>query len=382
MSKPLRVSNLVKRFGRTTAVDDVSFEVAAGELFFLLGPSGCGKTTLLRSVAGFAEPDSGTILLGDRDISRLPPHRRNTAMVFQSYALWPHMTVLENVMFGLRMRRLGRSGSRRKAMETLEWVQLADLADRRPNQLSGGQQQRVALARAMAVDPDCLLLDEPLSNLDAKLRLEMRSEIQRIHRETSLTILYVTHDQKEALSLADRVALMRDGRIEQLGPPREMYHRPAPQFAAGFLGEANFLDGTTAGVVAVADNVNNNVIQVKSSFGPLVGRSAAGRGAAAGGTACRVMVRPESLELHQADDSAVSSGGGESGGGGAGGAVNRIACRVESVTFLGEMEQIIVRTEAGNQALKLLEVSHGHLWRSGERALATFDSAAATVFTD
>lgn len=375
MSKPLRVSNLVKRFGRTTAVDDVSFEVAAGELFFLLGPSGCGKTTLLRSVAGFAEPDSGIILLGDRDISRLPPHRRNTAMVFQSYALWPHMTVLENVMFGLRMRRLGRSRSRRKAMETLEWVQLANLADRRPNQLSGGQQQRVALARAMAVDPDCLLLDEPLSNLDAKLRLEMRSEIQRIHRETSLTILYVTHDQKEALSLADRVALMRDGRIEQLGPPREMYRHPASQFAAGFLGEANFLDGTTAGA-------DGELIQVTSAFGPLAGRSAAGHGAVAGGAACRVMVRPESLELHQADDSAVSSGGGESGGGGAGGAVNRIACRVESVTFLGEMEQIIVRTEAGNQALKLLEVSHGHLWRSGERALATFDSAAATVFTD
>lgn len=369
MSKPLRVSNLVKRFGRTTAVDDVSFEVAAGELFFLLGPSGCGKTTLLRSVAGFAEPDSGTILLGDRDISRLPPHRRNTAMVFQSYALWPHMTVLENVMFGLRMRGLGRSRSRRKAMETLEWVQLAELADRRPNQLSGGQQQRVALARAMAVDPDCLLLDEPLSNLDAKLRLEMRSEIQRIHRETSLTILYVTHDQKEALSLADRVALMRNGRIEQLGPPREMYHRPASQFAAGFLGEANFLDGTTAGV-------DGELIQVTSAFGPLAGRSAAGRVAGDSGAACRVMVRPESLELHQVDDSSFAAGGGWSG------AVNRIACRVESVTFLGEMEQIIARTEAGNQALKLLEVPHGHLWRSGERALATFDSAAATVFID
>ena len=243
MSKPLRVMNVSKHFGRTAAVDDVSFEAAAGELFFLLGPSGCGKTTLLRSVAGFAEPDSGSIFLGDREISRLPAHRRNTAMVFQSYALWPHMTVLENVGFGLRMRGMKRRDRHAQAMKTLEWVQMSGLAGRKPNQLSGGQQQRVALARAMAVDPDCLLLDEPLSNLDAKLRLEMRSEIQRIHRETSLTILYVTHDQKEALSLADRVALMRDGRIVQMGPPREIYHRPASRFAAGFLGEANFLDG-------------------------------------------------------------------------------------------------------------------------------------------
>jgi iron(III) transport system ATP-binding protein len=365
MSKPLRVVEVRKTFGRTAAVDGVSFEAAAGELFFLLGPSGCGKTTLLRAVAGFAEPDEGRIYLGDREIGRLPPHRRNTAMVFQSYALWPHMTVLENVAFGLQLRGLGRKERQEKAMSSLAWVQMSELAERKPNQLSGGQQQRVALARAMAVDPDCLLLDEPLSNLDAKLRLEMRAEIQRIHRETSLTILYVTHDQKEALSLADRVALMRDGRIEQIGPPREMYHRPATRFAAGFLGEANFFKGRVK-AIHPADGGGERPAEVESALGRLVGR-AAGDGLAEEAD-CAVMVRPESLRLERADE-----GQGD-------GQVNSSAVRVEHVTFLGEMEQVLVRTEASGQLVKIMEVPRGIVWQAGDRGVVRFEASSASVY--
>ncbi len=388
MSKPLRVVDVSKHFGSTAAVDGVSFEAAAGELFFLLGPSGCGKTTLLRSVAGFAEPDSGTITLGDRDITRLPPHQRNTAMVFQSYALWPHMTVLENVAFGLRLRGINRRQRNQQAMQTLEWVQMRELASRKPNQLSGGQQQRVALARALAVDPDCLLLDEPLSNLDAKLRLEMRSEIQRIHHQTSLTILYVTHDQKEALSLADRVALMRDGKIVQVGTPREMYHRPTSRFAAGFLGEANFLDGTVRSLAAApaaeqaagqgtwADNDRQAIVD--SPLGVLSGRAADSTLAAAG--QCQIMVRPEALQLRPAHDASPHSAGAASDTALAPAGLNIFAARVEMVTFLGEMEQVIVKTAATGAMLKILEVPRGRPWQVGDQVTVSFDAGAASVF--
>jgi iron(III) transport system ATP-binding protein len=243
MAVPIRIDNLVKRFDATRAVDDVSVSIEPGELFFLLGPSGCGKTTLLRCVAGFHQPDAGVIRIGDRDITRLPPYQRDTGMVFQSYALWPHLTLAENVAFGLEMRRVPRSEIRQRVAAALEHVHLADRAQARPNQLSGGQQQRVALARALVIEPQCLLLDEPLSNLDAKLRLEMRVEIRRICKQAGITAIYVTHDQKEALSIADRLAVMRAGRIEQIGTPADVYRRPASRFVAGFIGEGNFIEG-------------------------------------------------------------------------------------------------------------------------------------------
>ncbi len=246
MAADIQIVKLVKRFGALAAVDGVSLGIEPGELFFLLGPSGCGKTTLLRSVAGFHPPDEGTIAIGGRAVTHLPPHRRDTGMVFQSYALWPHLTVAENVAFGLKVRRRPRSEIRRRVAESLERVHMADRAQARPNQLSGGQQQRVALARALVIEPQCLLLDEPLSNLDAKLRLEMRVEIRRICKQAGLTAIYVTHDQKEALSIADRLAVMRAGRIEQVGSPREVYCQPANPFVAGFIGEANFLPGRVA----------------------------------------------------------------------------------------------------------------------------------------
>jgi iron(III) transport system ATP-binding protein len=244
----ITLTGLTKRFGSTTAVDDVSLTISSGELFFLLGPSGCGKTTLLRMIAGFIEPAAGSIRFDDREVTLVPPNRRNTGMVFQSYALWPHMTVEQNVAYGLDVRKVPKGERSQRVGAALASVHMESYARRKPNQLSGGQQQRVALARALVVQPTVLLLDEPLSNLDAKLRLEMRSEIRRICTQTRITTVYVTHDQKEALSMADRMAVLRDGRVVQSGGPRALYQRPASRFVADFLGETNFLPAVVRGV--------------------------------------------------------------------------------------------------------------------------------------
>jgi iron(III) transport system ATP-binding protein len=237
----IRLEHLTKSFGQTRALDDVDLEVKAGELFFLLGPSGCGKTTVLRLIAGLLAPDKGSIVFNSRDVTALSTAKRNAVMVFQSYALWPHMTVSENVRFGLAARRTKTSEQRLRIKEVLQLVQMEELAHRRPGELSGGQQQRVALARAIAVKPACLLLDEPLSNLDARLRNEMRGEIKRICKETGITTIYVTHDQKEALGVADRIAVMRNGKVIQIGAPDEIYRRPQTRFVAEFLGQTNLL---------------------------------------------------------------------------------------------------------------------------------------------
>ncbi|MSR29780.1 MAG: ABC transporter ATP-binding protein [Phycisphaerales bacterium] len=243
----LRLESVRKCFDETVAVDDVSLEVPSGSLQFLLGSSGCGKTTLLRMIAGFVAPTSGRIFFSGRDVTALPPEKRNAGMVFQNYALWPHMTVAQNVGFGLDVRKMPTAMKRTRIGESLELVRMSQYADRSPNQLSGGQQQRVALARAVAFRPDLLLLDEPLSNLDARLRLEMRAEIRRISLELKMTMIYVTHDQHEALSLADKVAVISAGRIEQLGTPAEVYQRPRTKFVAEFIGETNFVDGVLGG---------------------------------------------------------------------------------------------------------------------------------------
>ena len=252
--KCIRLENIVKVFrsgpraASTLAVDHVSLTIEPGEFFFLLGPSGCGKTTLLRIIAGLTAPSSGQVWLGDRNVTDLPVQQRNTAMVFQNYALWPHMTVQQNVEFGPRMRGAPAATRRRLAADNLARVEMDPYAARKPNQLSGGQQQRVALARALAAQGDCLLLDEPLSNLDARLRLHMRHELRHLVKSTGTTAVYVTHDQKEALSMADRVAVMDAGKVVQIGRPEEVYNRPATKFVADFLGEANFVPGTIAGV--------------------------------------------------------------------------------------------------------------------------------------
>ncbi|MCX7818748.1 MAG: ABC transporter ATP-binding protein [Kiritimatiellae bacterium] len=288
MPAPLAIEGLTKRFGGRVALDEVSAKIEPGELFFLLGPSGCGKTTLLRCVAGLCRPDAGRIRLDGADITDRPTHLRGTAMVFQSYALWPHMTVFENVAFALRVQRRSAAEVRRRAMQALERVRLADRADARPAELSGGQQQRVALARALAAEPRCLLLDEPLSNLDAQLRLEMRGEIRRLCREAGLTTLYVTHDQREAIAIADRLAVLRDGRLEQCGTPEEVYARPANRFVARFLGAANFLEGRIVGRSGGALRVETPVGTVLASCG--VNYPAEGR-------VVTLCVRPEACRL-------------------------------------------------------------------------------------
>src|SRR5450432_1973436 len=239
----IQVQQLTKQFGSVVALHGLDLTINPGELFFLLGPSGCGKTTLLRSLAGFYIPEQGQILFGSEDVTRLAPHKRNTGMMFQSYALWPHMTVAENVAFGLEERKVPKAEIRKRVGDALVSVRMDAYAERRPNQLSGGQQQRVALARALVIRPRCLLLDEPLSNLDARLRLEMRSEIRRVCKEFKLTTVYVTHDQKEALSVSDRMAVLDGGRILQVGTPQEVYRRPLRRSVADFIGETDFIAG-------------------------------------------------------------------------------------------------------------------------------------------
>ena len=262
MSLQIRLDHIVKTFDATRAVDDVCLKIAEGELFFLLGPSGCGKTTCLRIIAGFYQPDAGQLMFGDRVMNGVPPHKRNTGMVFQNYALWPHMTVSENIAYGLILRKVDKATRAKRVAEALEMVQMFEYADRPVNKLSGGQQQRIALARALVIEPDVLLLDEPLSNLDAQLRLEMRHEIKQIHSRTGTTAVYVTHDQAEALSLADRMAIMKDGEIVQVGAPREIYHFPANAFVASFVGETNFINGKIR-------SLSNGSAEIETSIGAL-----------------------------------------------------------------------------------------------------------------
>jgi ABC-type Fe3+/spermidine/putrescine transport system ATPase subunit len=249
----IAIEKLTKRFGDIVALDRINLNIERGELFFLFGPSGCGKTTLLRHIAGFYQPDEGRILFDDQDVTYTPPHKRNTAMVFQSYALWPHLTVEKNVAFGLEERRLPKEEIRTSVREALESVHLEHASERKINELSGGQQQRVALARAMVVRPACLLLDEPLSNLDSKLRLEMRLEIRRICREYRLTAVYVTHDQQEALSIADRLAVLDSGKVLQTGTPAEIYRQPRNRLVAEHVGEANFFKARITGKDELVD---------------------------------------------------------------------------------------------------------------------------------
>ncbi len=239
----LEIDGVTKRYGEVHAVRNVTLDVADGEFVVLLGPSGCGKTTTLRIVAGFAEPNSGAVRLGERDITRLPPWKRNAGLVFQSYALFPHLTVAQNVAFGLEMRKIGPAEITDRMADVLRLVRLEKMSERLPRQLSGGQQQRVALARALVFRPDVLLLDEPLSNLDAKLRQEVRVEIRELQRKLGLTTVMVTHDQEEALTMADRLVVMNDGAVRQVGTQEDLYERPTDRFVAGFVGRSTFIEG-------------------------------------------------------------------------------------------------------------------------------------------
>lgn len=343
MAVSVIMKDLVKTFGPTRAVDHISLTIEPGELFFLLGPSGCGKTTLLRCIAGFHEPESGTILMGEDDVTRLPPHQRDTGMVFQSYALWPHMSVAQNVAFGLEMRKISKSETEQRVKEALEMVKMTDRADHKPNQLSGGQQQRVALARALVIHPKCLLLDEPLSNLDAKLRLEMRTEIRRICKEAGLSAIYVTHDQKEALSVADRLAVLNGGVVEQCGTPQEVYLHPASVFAAGFIGETNFLEGTVSskrdGKTVISTPVGDWISTVEND--------------AEEGAEVTLSLRPETLRLGDVPSEID----------------NEIDGVVHDTIYLGEVAQHQVRLGGdGGRNMKVFDLNPRILARDGEQA--------------
>jgi spermidine/putrescine transport system ATP-binding protein len=277
-----------KQFGSFVAVQEADLSIARGEFFAMLGPSGCGKTTTLKMIAGFEQPTAGRVLLEGVDVSRVPPYRRNVNTVFQQYALFPHMTVAENVAFGPRSKRVSRSECERRVAEMLDVVRLGEYANRKPAQLSGGQQQRVALARALVNYPSALLLDEPLAALDLKLREAMQLELKRIQREVGITFVFVTHDQGEALTMSDRIAVMSEGVVEQIGAPEEIYHRPASLFVAGFIGSANLLPGTAAG-----NDGEDVVVQLES--GPAV--RATTRRRPANGDPVSVMIRPERLQV-------------------------------------------------------------------------------------
>ncbi len=284
------VRKVVKKFDSITALEAVDLLIEPGELFFLLGPSGCGKTTLLRTIAGFHIPDQGQVFFDNKDVTAVEPYKRNTGMVFQNYALWPHMTVTQNVSFGLEQKKLKKGLIKERVLAALKAVEMQNYAERKPNQLSGGQQQRVALARALVIRPQCLLLDEPLSNLDAKLRLEMRMEIRRVCKEYNLTTIYVTHDQKEALSIADRIAILHEGKVLQIGSPHEIYKYPKNSFVADFIGETNFLKGT------IVKREGNKVL-IKTSSGNIHGILPNIKIATIEGSEVTLSIRPETIRI-------------------------------------------------------------------------------------
>jgi spermidine/putrescine ABC transporter ATP-binding subunit len=281
----VELDGIRKEFGRIVALDDLSLQVRRGEFLTLLGPSGCGKTTLLRIIAGLEHPTSGRVKIDGRDVTKVPPERRPLNMVFQGYALFPHLSVFDNIAFGLRLQRMPKTTVRERVREMLELVRLSEHGERRPDQLSGGQQQRVALARALAADPAVLLLDEPLSALDRRVRQSMQEELRAIQLAVGTTFIAVTHDQEEAMAMSTRIVLMENGRIEQVAGPEELYRRPRSTFAARFVGDANVLDG------AIVDDAGQSVFQGDGLRIPLEGR----RDLVAGGA--RVMIRPEALML-------------------------------------------------------------------------------------
>ncbi|MBI4562704.1 MAG: ABC transporter ATP-binding protein [Candidatus Rokubacteria bacterium] len=285
----ITICEVTKRFGALEAVSQVSLDIGEGELFTLLGPSGCGKTTLLRLIAGFYRPDDGTIAFDGREMNAVPPYERRIGMVFQNYALWPHMTVWHNVAYGLRIKKLPRAEIAARVQEVLRKVNLGGLDSRYPGQLSGGQQQRVALARALVLNPDILLLDEPLSNLDAKIRVQVRAEIRKLQKELGITTIYVTHDQEEALSLSDRIAVMDGGKVLQVGLPKELYERPRTRFVADFIGTNNLLEGT----VRTRDSGAGRVA-VETAIGVVEGFAVSDLPP---GSRCTVSVRPENARL-------------------------------------------------------------------------------------
>jgi spermidine/putrescine transport system ATP-binding protein len=350
------LQGVTKRFGDLTAVRGMSLDIPRGEFFTMLGPSGCGKTTTLRIVAGFEEPSEGTVLLDGDDVTGLPPFKRPTNTVFQSYALFPHMSVEKNVAFGLQRRRVSRDEIRTRVREELERVGLGSEAARKPRQLSGGQQQRVALARALVNRPAVLLLDEPLGALDLKLRKQLQVELKRIQGEVGITFVYVTHDQEEALTMSDRIAVMNRGVIEQMDHPEEIYERPRTTFVAGFIGVSNLMPGEVV-------STGSGVVELRLDAGPTVRAGAAG---ATVGERAHAVVRPEKLLLHALNGTAAEGRASVEG-------------QVESSLYLGTATQVIVRLGDGTRMTVLVPNTDEEARR---RLPATGDAARLTWSDD
>ena len=361
----IELRDVIKRFGETSAVDRVSLQIGDGEFFSLLGPSGCGKTTTLRMIAGFEYPSSGEIVIHGRPMATIPPHRRPVNTVFQSYALFPHMSVEQNVAFGLQMQRLPKQEIVPRVGEALELVRLSHLAQRRPNQLSGGQQQRVALARALVNQPEVLLLDEPLGALDQKLRKEMQLELKSLQHRIGITFIFVTHDQEEALTMSDRIAVMSQGKVLQVGSPTEIYERPSCRFVADFIGETNFIDGS----VVESDGSYSSIVTPDG----LRFRGLASRPLPAGRPAT-LSIRPEKLRLttlEQANPDQAAA----------------LPVSVELVSYIGSDTRITVRLNA-QRTLDVWEqngrstLDRNAYWQPGEQALLFCPPDNALVLTE
>jgi spermidine/putrescine ABC transporter ATP-binding subunit len=352
----LEVRNLAKRFTAQSVIGPLSFSVGPGEFVSLLGPSGCGKTTTLRCIAGFETPSDGRILLNGRSIEAQPPNRRNIGLVFQNYALFPHLTVFENVAFGLRLRRVGDGELKQRVGNALELVGLPDLAQRYPRQLSGGQQQRIAIARSIVLEPRILLFDEPLSNLDLKLRLSMRRELRELQRRLGKTTVYVTHDQGEALALSDRIVVMSNGRIEQIGAPREIYERPANAFVADFIGSSNLLD-------AVVMGTERDTAIIRTDRGVTLRAASA---SFAAGDRVVAMVRPERIRL---TDARQPEGN------------NMLTAHVKEVTFLGQDIHLSLGINSGQEVIAVTPGSAARPLAAGDVVVVTVDAADIFLLT-
>jgi spermidine/putrescine transport system ATP-binding protein len=349
----VKLEHVIKRFGNLTAVDSVSLSVGRGEFLTLLGPSGCGKTTMLRMIAGFETPDSGRVILGGRDVTDLPPYRRDVTTVFQQYALFPHMNVFDNVAFGLERRRLRKGEIGRRVGLSLEMVRLNGLENRRTTELSGGQQQRVALARALVLEPRVLLLDEPLAALDLKLRKQMQLELKGLQRCLGISFLYVTHDQEEALTMSDRVVVMNAGRIEQQGRAEEIYERPLTEFVAGFIGLSNIIEG-------IVESSEDEFSVVRFGDSNITVKS----NGASPGDRVRVMIRPEKIRLSGTEG------------------VGALPGKIESAVYLGDSTQWRVVLESG-QAITALEQNRRPFNstedRAGAKVFVSWDPCSAVI---
>lgn len=356
------LSNIVKRFGDYTAVHQMSLDIEEGSFVTLLGPSGCGKTTTLRMIAGLLDPSEGEISIKGKRVNDVPIHKRNLGLVFQNYALFPHKTVADNVAFGLNYRNVGKEETRRKVAEALELVQLPDLGARYPKELSGGQQQRIALARAIVIEPDVLLLDEPLSALDANLREDMRVELKRIQQSIGVTTVFVTHDQTEALAMSDKIIVMSEGRVEQIGAPEEVYNTPATEFVAQFLGASNLLS-------AKCTAVDGGEIQLDLPSFPRIVIPGVRAPGVAGPGPVRLVIRAEKLHLHPAGAAAEG--------------MQTVDAIVENVDYQGQSARYFLRV--GDHQMQAINMIEDHPFAAGAKVALQFrakDCAALPVETN